>query len=294
MVRARNARRSAGYPVIPVPLRLDRIQRALFENLSDAVAPVRVAWGYNEQTFESVPDEGLVDLRMIGGPSPFIRSGKRGTLLNAADSITITVDAVEVGKRYIVRLNGFDYRTDAVALDTVTTIRDRLRDAINADELETATALDAGADGLTLAADSLGGLRSLQLVGALTSDPPVLNGASVLVVEGTQTMLVNVQAFSKGREPRSGAWAIVQQLLAALQSEDYVEAMRRLGVGVWTKGIATDLSAIAGAHWETRASFDLTVAARAVWVRPISRIETIDLELQTACPSTSNTFTLTP
>lgn len=266
---------------IPVPLRLDRVQKALFESFADAVAPVRVAWSYNEQTFESVPDEGLVDLRMIGGPSPFIRTGRRGSLLNAADSVTITVDSVEVGGRYVVRLNCFSYFTDAIAGDTVTTIRDRLSAQINADALESVTAVDVGADALRLDADYLGGLRSLEIFGALSAGAPALNGASVLVVEGTQAMTINVQAFSKGREPRSGAWAIVSQLYAALQSEAYVEAMRALGVGVWNKGAATDLSAIAGAHWETRASFDITIAARAFWVEPIERIESAQLTLKT-------------
>ena len=153
---------------LSLPLRLDRVQRALFETLGNAVAPVRVAWAYSEETFESVPDEGLIDLTMIGGPQPFIRSGKRGSILNAVDAITITVDSVGTG-RYVIRLNDFSYFTDGVGGDTLTTIRDRLRDAINADPLETATASDAGATGLTLAADELGGLRSLTLSGPLSA-----------------------------------------------------------------------------------------------------------------------------
>ncbi len=277
--------------MIPIPIRLDRVQQALFDTLSDAVAPVRVAWAYSEQDFEDVPDEGLLDLRMIAGPSPNIRSGKRGKLLNAVATIDITVDAVEVGKRYVVRLNCFSYFTDAVAGDTVTTIRDRLRDAVNADALETATASDVGVDALRLTADMLGGLRELSLSGPLSSSAPVLDGSSVLVTEGTQTMLVNVQAFSKCREPRNGAWAIIQQAYAALQSEDYVEQMRALGVGLWDKGAASDLTAIAGAHWETRVSFDLTLAARAIWVRPIDRIETVKVTAET--PPVTTEFTLT-
>lgn len=274
---------------LSLPLRLDRVQRALFETLGDAVAPVRVAWAYSEETFESVPDEGLIDLTMIGGPQPFIRSGKRGSILNAVDAITITVDSVGTG-RYVIRLNDFSYFTDGVGGDTTTTIRDRLRDAINADPLETATASDAGASGLTLAADELGGLRSLTLSGALSAGPPTLDGRSVLVTEGAQNMLINVQAFSPCREPRNGAWALIQRALAVVQSEDYVETMRALGVGVWTKGVVTDLTAIAGAHWESRASFDLSIAAKAVWVREVDRIETVKATLNTTLPNTQTAF----
>ncbi len=277
---------------LPLPLRLDRVQQALFETLTDAVAPVRVAFAYTQQSWDTVPDEGLLLLTMIGGPNPFLRSGKRGTLLNAVSSIDVTVDAVGTG-RYVIRLNGFSYFTDGVGGDTVTTIRDRLVTAINADALETATATPLAADSITLTADSLGGLRSLSLSGELSSGPPVLDGRSVLVTEGAQNMLINVQAFSKCREPRNGAWAILQQAFATVQSEDYVEAMRALGVGIWTKGPATDLSAVAGAHWETRASFDLSIAAKAVWVREVGRIEKAILTTQTSNPTTTTVATIT-
>jgi hypothetical protein len=271
---------------------LDRIQKALFEPLVDACAPVRVAWGYSEQTWETVPDEGLLNLIMVGGPSPFIRSGKRGSLLNAADSILLTVDSVGLG-RYLIHLNDFSYFTDGVLGDTLTTIRDRLVILINEDDLETATASPSGGDSLTLAADELGGLRSLTLSGPLSAAPPVLDGRSVLITEGAQNMLVNVQAYSKGREPRSGAWAIIQRALATVQSEDYVSTMRHFGVGVWTKGVVSDLSAIAGAHWETRVSFDLSIAAKAVWVRPVDRVESVNATLNTANPATQTVFSVT-
>ncbi len=91
---------------LPLPLRLDRIQKALFETLGDACATTQVAWGYSELAWETVPDEGLISLTMVGGPSPFILSGKRGKLLNAVDSILITVDAVGLG-RYVASLNDF-------------------------------------------------------------------------------------------------------------------------------------------------------------------------------------------
>lgn len=274
---------------LPLPLRLDRIQRAMYEPLTDALAPIRVAWGYNEQSWETVPQEGLLSLTMVGGPQPWLRSGKRGTLLNAADSIDLAVTSVSPSERYVVRLNDFSYFTDVQPGDTIDTIRDRLVDLVNADELETATASPAGLGVLRLTADGLGGLRSLTLSGPLSADAPVLNGESVLVTEGTQAMLVNMQAFSKGREPRNGAWAIIQRALAVMQSEDYVGQMTALGVGVWSKGVVSDLSAVAGGHWETRASCDVNISARAVWVRPVARIETVSGTLA-ADPSVTVAF----
>lgn len=278
---------------LQLPLRLDRIQQGLFEVLSDALNPTRVAWGYNQQAWETVPDEGLVLLTMVSGPRPFIRRGKRGSLLNAVDSIPLTIDAATPAARYVVNLNGFSYYTDHTGGDTVTTIRDRLLDAINADSLETATASAVGADGLTLTADSLGGLRHLTLSGPISAGAPVLNGASVLITEGAQEMMVNVQSFSKGREPLNGAWALSTRAMAALQSEDYVETLRRYGVGLWGKGTVSDISTVAGGEWETRTSFDLTIAARATWVRPVDRIESVKLTNNTEAPVSTQEFTIT-
>jgi hypothetical protein len=286
---------------LPLPIRLDRLQLGLDQVLTDALDTANggpeVLWAYGQAVWEAnVPDAGLVSLSMVGGPQPWNRSGKRGTLLNAAESIDVTVDSLEVGKRYSVYLNGFQYFTDATGADTVTTVRDRLRDQINADDLETATASDVSADTFRLTADSLGGMRTLRVVGALSTSNLVLDGDSVLVTEGTQTMLVNVQAFSKEREPRLGAWATIARVQAAFQSEDYIETLSRQGVGVWGKGPPTDLSAITGGAWETRVSFDLTLAAQAAWVRPISRIEAVQVAftgtLEDGTPVASSTFTV--
>jgi hypothetical protein len=80
--------------------------------------------------------------------------------------------------------------------------------------------------------------------------------------------------------------------LATVQSEDYISTTRHFGVGVWTKGVVSDLSAIAGAQWETRASFDLSIAAKAVWVRPVDRVESVNATLNTAGPATQTVFTV--
>jgi hypothetical protein len=172
-------------------------------------------------------------------------------------------------------LNDFDFFTDGIGGDTLTTIRDRLIALINADTITPATAVVFDADTFDLNADSLGGIVSLALVGSLSAGTVVDADDSVLVTEGSQSMLLNVQAFSKNKEPRNGAWAILQQCAAALQTPDLTEKFTRFGVGVWDKSQPVDLSAIAGASWETRASLDVTLAARALWVRPVDVVETV-------------------
>jgi len=252
----------------------------MFEVLGEAVAPVDVVWDYNEQSHEELTGD-FVGLTMIAGPAPHNRMKARGTLLIPADDITVTVDSVVVGSRYAIKLNGFSYFTDAVGGDTVTTIRDRLLALIAADVLEPVTPTTVAADGILLTADFNGAMRRLTLVGSMSAGAPTLSTQPVLVTEGAQTMLVNIQAFSKGREPFNGAWALTAQCEAALQSEDLISKLRAFGVGVWDRGVVTDLSALTGAHWETRTSFDVTLAARASWVRSASFIDTISLTLNT-------------
>ena len=253
---------------IPVPLRLDRIQKSLYSVLAVACAPNDVFWT------DEVPQQSLsaafVALNMIAGPAPYLRQKRRGTLLQPADTIDITVNSAVVGKRYAIVLNHFSYYYDAQAEDGVADIAAALVALVNADVAETATASDLGGGDYRITADFLGGIRYVSLVGDQTAGTPSLNSQHVLLVEGTQTMLVNVQAYSKEREIRNGAATVIQQCYAALQSEDLVEELRAYGTGIWGLGTPVNLNAIAGAHWETRESVDVTLAAVSTWVRPVS------------------------
>ena len=283
-----------------LPLRLGRLQKGLTAMFRDAFGPsgAQVSFVYNEASFEGVPGAGLVSLSLVSGPSPFIRQGTHGEPLRAVDSITITVDSVLVGDRSVIHLNEFSYFHDTVIGDTVTTIRDSLLAQIEADEEETATATGSGGDGLTLTQDFLGGLWDLSLSGPLSAGVPVPSGSSVTITKSSHEMLLNIQCFSKERSLRKGAGAMTSIAQAAMASPDLVRILRANGVALGAKGIASDISAIAGAHWETRTSFDVTLYARAVWVRPSSTIETVKATIIGIQPDggtiTSNTTITAP
>lgn len=262
------------------PIRLDRLQTVLTNEFTRALelqaGPPEVHWALTEPTHGQLP-VSYVALRMIAGPSPFIRSRKRGSLRNPSTSIDITVDSVVEGRLYGIELNCFLYSTDAVGGDTLETIRDRLVDLISNDLLEPVTPTDVGADGLRLTADFTGAMRELKLFGPLTASANVVSDQSVIEISGTNTMLVNVQAFSKNREPWEGAPMLAQICYAALQTETYVEALRCNGVTVQNKGTPTDLSAVHGGRWETNQSFDLALAMQSAWVEDADRIESLSL-----------------
>jgi hypothetical protein len=273
------------------PLRLDRLQQGLFEVLAEATG-VDVQWSYSQ-----VPGDQLgpsfVTMMMVGGPGPFIRKQKRGRIIQPVDSITLTMGPLVVGKRIGVLLNEFNYFEDVIGGDTPDIVRDRFIAQLNdVNNIEPVTASAGGAGELVLVPDFTGGIVTLGIYGAVTAGVPTLNAGFVNVVTGAQTMLVNIQAFSKEREPRNGAWAIIGQCLAALQSEDLVTKLRRFGVAVWDKTSPIDLSAVDGGHWETRVSFDVTLAARAIWVRPTEAIETVNITLNTEEPTTTQSITV--
>ena len=255
-----------------MPVRFDRLQQGLFEALA-GLADV-VTWVYGEQPKGA---ESLLSLDLAVPEQPGLRphAFTSATLL-PADSITISVDSLTVGQRQIVRLNGFDYRHDVSGADTLTTVRDDLLGQIQTGEAGAVTATANGADRLDLAADFLGGLRRLELLGAdLGAEGAVFSGEAVDERLGSVVNTVSIQAFSKGRSPRDGAASIISAAKDRLRDKDVIGELCRYGLALRTRAPAVNLSAVAGAHWETRYAFDLDVVTATVAVTPAAQIDTV-------------------
>jgi hypothetical protein len=262
---------------IAAPVRIDRLQTALYTELSAALGGAEVYWAYTAPTHEQLPASYVV-LTTVAGPAPFNRAISQGTLENPATSIEIAVTSATVGATYTIELNAYPYSTVGIGGDTVTTIRDRLISAVNADAVEPVTASIFDANELTLTADFNGALVSLELFGPLSASAPVVSDTSVLVHDSEQTMLVNIQAYSKNREPWNGAESMTTVCYAALRSQSVVDALARSGIVIWTKGVPTSIPVVIGSRWESRSSFDVTFAMRSVWAENVERIETVIVE----------------
>ena len=269
-------------------IRYDRIQQAFFEAFTGVAD--HVSWSYGE----SPKDSGdLLSLTLTGGPSHHNRDHVHGLILCPADSLTIHVSAATVGTRPIIRLNDHDYFTDVVGGDTPETVRDRLLAKIQAGEPVAALSAAAnGTDRIDLAAAFLGGLRKLTFPGQqneLLPEVVVFSGDAVLVTEGTMAHTLLIEAFSPGREPRNGAWAMITDALERLTQLSVVAQLHAFGVVLWGKGTPINLSAIAGANWESRALVDVEIAARTIAIEPVEQIETVNAIVAIA----SDTFTAT-
>src|SRR5690606_15456249 len=110
---------------------------------------------------------------------------------------------------------------------------------------------------------------------ALEAGEVELADEAVLVTEGHVTFVVELQAYSRHREPPTGALAIVGAALDRLQSPARSAALNAWGVGLWEKGAPSDISGIAGGGWESRAVCDFTCSAISVAVEPVATIETV-------------------
>lgn len=264
-------------PSIVSPCRLDMMQRAIFGVLSEACAPAQVAWGYGEQTFESFPSE-FISLQLTG-PTAGLRQHRQGRALTPIASVVARVATTSELVRLVITVNGVEYFEDPQPGDTLSTIRDRFLAQLQTFEGAHLTLSADGADGIRLTANFPGALYSLQLGQGWTFDGLAPSGTCVLLTEATREYSLNVGCFSKGREPRNGAWDLSARALAAFEAEDLGYELDRVGVGLRARGPSVDLSAIAGAHWESRVAFPIDLYQRSRFVREVGEISGAEILL---------------
>lgn len=254
-------------------IRFDRLQQGLVAMFSGIAESVHWAGA------ELPNKDTMLVLDVVGGPER-LRSGARGFPMRPAASLVLLVAGVEEDVRVIARLNGFDYAHDIGASETVTDVRNALLAQITDGEAGAVTAAAVDDDRIALTADFLGGLRSLELLGADVDGEPllgfenlVIEDEAVAITSGTDVFLVNAQAYSKGRAPRDGALALISEARDRTESRARVDELGRYGVKFRTKGTPTNLRAVAGAHWESRYSWDVRVAAKSIAIEPVGQIE---------------------
>lgn len=278
------------------PLRLDRLQQGLFETLGSALSsryttdPPTLSWAYGEQSFESTSGGGLISLSVLAGPTPLLRTQARGRTIHDTTSIEVVVDAAVAGV-YAVTLNCYVYRYTADGTETVEEIRDALLASITAGEATYGSVAPSavGTDTILLTSTQTAGLWQLSISGPLMIQNRVDSGQIATLTEGQTEVVVNIQCFSKGRQPRDGAWDLTQTIMSALQTPSIAQELNLWGVGLGNKGNPIDISATTGGHWSTRTTFDVTMFMRSVWAVEVAKAQSISLTLNTLQPTTQTT-----
>jgi hypothetical protein len=264
------------------PIRLDRFQQGLVAFITDATG-LQNGWAYGEGVYSDTFAGSYVNLTVDSGPTLAIPHA-RGTSIQPVTSIVFTVTAAVVGSLVAIYVNEIPYRVQVGALDTVDTLRTALVAAITADASGQYTATGGvGAGEWTLAPVSFGAIWSVRTVGSMSA---VVTSSDelALVTQGSAEVTVSIEVFSKGRTPRTGAWALASKIAVAFQLPDYALVFRDWGFGVGAVGDLLDLSAIAGGKWESRVAFSVDFNLLFSVSRPSGRVTTAAIDAAMSNP----------
>jgi hypothetical protein len=269
------------------PVNFSRFQTALVQVLDDATG-TRSSWSYQSGVYNSTYGVQFVGLT-LSGPMPKATTAARGFRIQPCESVAFSVTAATEGQLIGLYVNEIPIRHEVTGADTITTIRNTLVAAVAAASSDEFTATAGGAAGAwTLSPAYFGGIWSARSFGSLTGTV-TLEDELAIVTMGTTRYSIQIEAFSKGRQPQDGAWALAAKLQAALQLPENTLIFKDYGVGIGRIGDGVDLSAISGGTWETRVAFDLEVNLRSVVVRPVGQITTTDVAAAFTSPSLSAT-----
>lgn len=246
--------------------------------LRELLPGVDVLWAPAERPRESSTD--LVVVRVISGPtteSPSL------TFDEVPTNVRVTVNSAEDGQSYALYATGAVWRIEADSDDEPTDIRDAFIVALDEEQPGLrATISPEGANSLRIAGVALGDLWGFGASGDITVENVAVTDAMVQTAHAV--FRLEVQAFGgpNGRYPRAGAANLIGEIIGGLYHPDIREMLDEYGVTIWgSPSSPTDLTAIAGAKFESRSAFQLTVATRSYSARPVETIADLALTVST-------------
>ena len=265
--------------------RLDRLQAGFFSVFTAEIPNTSVQWAYQQPSFEQL-QSNMINIELLTGPTKIYLTRARGRTILPPTSITLSVPSVIVGKRYYVEINDFLFFHDAIGGDTVDTIRDALVVAINTDPNDPYSASSTVNPGeFTILPESFGSIWQVAISSNITVIDLTLSNTPVLLTEGTRDLTVNLQTFSKSPSPRTGAWSIMDKIQDITETQELVDQLWDVfGIRIIDFGVVTNLSAIAGASWESRCTSDVRVQLRSQHTRATEAIESVNFTIQTKAP----------
>jgi hypothetical protein len=257
------------------PTRLDRLQTGIYEALSAAVPSADVSWAGSHRHHDPTDH---ITLSVLGGPGPSAQPRRHGVMAYTIETAVFTItNPPIVGGRIGLTLNGHSYIHDPQGGETSDDIRDIFVANINAGEPGRMTAAArVGLGELDLAADYVGGVMSAAIWGGIVASDVVKYSTPVLLSKGNDQITINVQAYSKGREPFNGAHALISQVSAGLASQDILDILGSYEIGVSNMTHPLDLSNISGSRHETRASMDVRFNLPHAWTRAVNAIKSVE------------------
>lgn len=254
--------------------RMDRIEAAVVGSIRSAVPLAVVAWARSLYPNRNVVP--VVTAAVARGPS--FRTAEIETV-DSPTALRWALASVAEGRRVGVSITGARWYVDTPATPTITGVRDALLAIFETDEaaeyLPGVTIAADGADGITFDADSVPGLlhRPVALgVSTLTTTETVEAETS----DSVGVVVVELQAFSPGGG--SDALSLLAQINGAQAMTGPLDTRQDLGISLLGIAEPVDLTSIAGAQWQSRASCRWTLSGRFHAARAGYVIDTIGTE----------------
>lgn len=291
---------------IRAPIRLDLVKRTLrgvwIDALDDSVAADSIVWG--EQGIPRSP-RPLVAIQLIDGPNPIGEARDEHRFRPEIDQVDIAISAVSATTKYRVRLNGVPYDFTTGGAPTIVGVRGALRDLINnltapiSKQDEPVTAADGVGDGdLVLTPDEAGAILAVAVSPSLqiTSTDTVSATDCVIDVLARESMSFQVDVYTDG----GVAFELSSRMLAvrmrkALNTPEALDTLLDNRVSVRRVSVINNLTALSpgGARFESRAQFDVAVAASSRVSSQVVPIETVEFTLAITNGPAAETRTIT-
>ena len=251
---------------------LDRMERGLYEALSTLGVPV--SWAYGEPDWEYEAPDAWVGLRVVGGPRFPRRQHVRATTQQRVSSLDITFPNIgPLDTRLVLYVNGREFYYDAPANQVGTDAAAAFGALLQADPY-LGLSVSIGPGAVVTLAPASSEIIEVAVAGGLVVVPTYAD-EYLSVSRTTGEIDVEVAAFSKSRTARDGALALAHRCVDVLGTPQGTEILRHYGVGVWTIGAVADISALGYAHFETRATFTVTIHANTFHHEPVDVIEQV-------------------
>ena len=276
--------------IVTPPVRYDRLRDCLQTVLTDALgSTVTVKWSRDSVPRDNTKGDMVVLTPTSGAAVNGNWRGRFGVL--SPDTVTFTVTSVTVGALYSLYLNNFPYRHEAVGGDTANDVRDGIVALIALDTVSPYTAAAGGVGEVVVTAAASGAIWEAHLLPS--SDWTVVQGTLVptVVQQRSSVTTFTVGSFSKGTKLFDGAHVIDSKVDAAFRLQKHQTTFEDFGVSPQSRGIPTDLSAIAGSTWESRVSRDVGFGLESVTTETTNSIESAGMTVNFKTPQGASIFT---
>ncbi len=282
--------------IMAPPVRFDRMRECLQGVLTDALGPdVTVKWGRDSVQRDSTKASMVSLTTSTGALTKGNWRGRR--LLLSPISISFTVTSATIGVLYSLYLNGHPYRHEVTGVETVDDVRDSLLAKVVADSRSPYGAASGASGELIVTGDYAGALFQAEALPA--PDWTIAQGATTVTAirERPSVTTLTVGSYSKGVDIFDGASDLDARVDQALSQQKYQTTFANFGVSLQSRGAPIDISAIAGAGWETRITRDLGIGMRSISTEVTESIETAAMtsifNTSTGQPIFTQQYTLT-